>query len=109
MYQSLSPLSNIQSLRDPYSFFLTVVSQASKPDGVLAWLQFGLPGQKCRINNTVDPLLTDTSIRRTPLYNGHLELVPAFLYFLYLTLDKMDISLRRTLTAGPKGVCLRGS
>ena len=46
---------------------------------------------------------TDTSL------NGHLELVPAFLYSLYLTLYKTDISLRRTLTAGPKGVPLRGS
>ena len=39
----------------------------------------------------------DTSIRRTPLYNGHLELVPAFLYSLYLALYKTDISLRRTI------------
>ena len=58
---------------------------------------------------TVDSLLTDTSIRRTPLYNGHLELVPAFLYSLYLTLYKTDTSLRRTLSAGPKGVRLRDS
>ena len=35
--------------RDPYSFFITVVSQTRKPDGILAWKQFGLPGQKCRI------------------------------------------------------------
>ena len=46
---------------------------------------------------------------RTPPQNGHLDLVPAFLYSLYLTLYKTDISLRRTLTAGPKGVRLRGS
>ena len=39
---------------------------------------------------TVGSLLTDTSIRRTPLYNGHLELVLAFLYSLYLTFYKMD-------------------
>ena len=39
---------------------------------------------------TVDSLLTDTSIRRTPLWNGHLEFVPAFLYSLYLTLYKTD-------------------
>ena len=58
---------------------------------------------------TVNSLLTDTSIRRTPPWNRHLELVPAFLYFLYLTLYKTDISLRWTLTAGPKGVRLRGS
>ena len=38
--------------------------------------------------------------------NGHLELVPAFLYSFYLTLYKTDISLRRTLSAGPKGVRL---
>ena len=32
------------------SFFLTVVSWASKRYGILAWrLRFGLPGQKCRI------------------------------------------------------------
>ena len=36
-------------IRDPYSFFLRVVSPASKPDAVLARLQFGLRGQKCRI------------------------------------------------------------
>ena len=38
----------VQSLQG--SFFLTVVSWTSKPDGILAQLQFGLPaGQKCRI------------------------------------------------------------
>ena len=36
----------------------------------------------------------------------HLELVPAFLYSLYLTLFKTDISPRWTLSAGPKGVHL---
>ena len=36
-------------IRDPHSFFLRVVSQASKLDGILAGLHFGLPGQKCRI------------------------------------------------------------
>ena len=41
--------------------------------------------------------------------NGHLELVPAFLCSLYLTLYKTDISLRRTAGAGPKGVRLRES
>ena len=35
--------------------------------------------------------------------------MPGFLYSVYLTLYKTDISLRRTLTAGPKGVRLRGS
>ena len=44
-----------------------------------------------------------------PSENGHLELVPAFLYSLYLTLYKTDTSLRRTLSAGPKGVRLRRS
>ena len=29
-------------------FFIRVVSRASKPDGILARLQFGLPGQMCR-------------------------------------------------------------
>ena len=33
-------------------------------------------------------------------------MVPAFAYSLYLTLYKTDISLRRTLSAGPKGVRL---
>ena len=36
-------------------------------------------------------------------------MVPASPYSLYLTLYKTDISLRLTLTAGPKGVRLRGS
>ena len=58
---------------------------------------------------TVDSILKDTSIRRTPLQNGHLELVPAFLTSLYLTHYKTDTSLRRTLSAGPKGVRLRES
>ena len=31
------------------SCFLRVVSRASKPDGILACLQFGSPGQKYRI------------------------------------------------------------
>ena len=56
--------------------------------------------------NTVDSLLTDTSIRRDTSVNGHLELVPAFSYSLYLTLYKTDISLRRTLSSGLKGVRL---
>ena len=47
-------------------------------------------------------LLTDASV------NGHLELVHVFLYSLYITLIKMYISLRRTLSAGPN-VCLRKS
>ena len=46
---------------------------------------------------TVDSLLTGTSIRRTPLLNGLFELVPSFLYSLYLTLYKTDTSLRQTL------------
>ena len=37
------------TLRGPYSFFLRVVSWARKPDGILAWLQVGLPRQNCRI------------------------------------------------------------
>ena len=30
--------------------------------------------------NTVDSLLTDTSLRRPPRNNGHLEVAPTFLY-----------------------------
>ena len=37
-------------------------------------------------------------------FNVHAELVPAFIYSLYLTLYKFDISLRWTLNAGPKDV-----
>ena len=33
-------------------------------------------------------------------------MIPAFVYSLYLTLFKKDISLRRTLGASPKGVRL---
>ena len=59
-----------------------------------------------KFKNTVDSLnghlyKTDTSVKRTPI-----ELVPAFAYSLYLTLHKTDISTRRTLCAGPKGVRL---
>ena len=44
------------------------------------------------------------SLNGKPLLDGYLELVPAFLYSLHLTLCKTDISLRRTLpvSAGPK-------
>ena len=35
--------------RDPYSFFLRVVSWASKPDGILARVQFGLGGQSAEL------------------------------------------------------------
>ena len=35
--------------RDPYSFFLKVVRQASIPDNILALAKFYLPIQKCRI------------------------------------------------------------
>ena len=41
--------------------------------------------------------------------NGHLELVPAFLYSPYLTLYKTDFSLRRAHSTGPKGVRLTES
>ena len=34
-------------------------------------------------------------------FNGHLKLVPAFLYSLYLTLYKTDTSIRRTPRVGP--------
>ena len=51
----------------------------------------------------------DTSLRQTPLKNGHLELVPAFLLSFFLPLHKMDTSLRWTLSAGPKGLRLRES
>ena len=33
----------VPNVKDPYSFFIRVVSQTSNPDGILAWLQFGLP------------------------------------------------------------------
>ena len=58
---------------------------------------------------TVNSLLRDTSIRQAPLKNGHLELVPAFLYSRYLTLYKTDFSLSQTHSTGPKGVRLRES
>ena len=51
---------------------------------------------------TVDSLLTDTSVKRTPRVGPCL----CCAYSLYLTLYKKDISLRRTLRAGPKGVRL---
>ena len=42
-------LKDLCTLRGPYSFFLRVVRVIRKPDGILAWLQVGLPRQKCRI------------------------------------------------------------
>ena len=47
------------------------------------------------------PYKTDTFVKRTP--------VPAFLYLLFLTHYKMDISLRQTLIACPRGVHFRDS
>ena len=47
----------------------------------------------------VDSLLRDTSFRGD-LVKRHLKLVPAFLYSLYLTLYRMLISLRWTLSEG---------
>ena len=41
-------------------FFLRVISQASKPDGILAWKQFGLPGQKRRIVKRIETKLCAT-------------------------------------------------
>ena len=46
-------------------------------------------------------LLIGTSVRRTPLQNGYLELVPAFLYSSYLTLYKTDTSVINTPRVGP--------
>ena len=43
------------------------------------------------------------------MLNGHQELFLGFLNSLYLTLYKTDISLSRTLSAGPEGVLLRES
>lgn len=42
MHLSLTFLK-VHNVKDPYSFFIRVVSQTSNPDGILAWLQFGLP------------------------------------------------------------------
>ena len=53
--------------------------------------------------STVDSLLTDTSVKRTPRGGPCLSLLPL------LTFYKTDTSLRRTASAGPKGVCLRES
>ena len=41
--------------RDPHSFFIRVVSRASNSNGILARLQFGLPGQKCKIAKRIQP------------------------------------------------------
>ena len=67
-------------------------------------------GDFCFIFFTIYSLLSlnghlykmDTSVKRTPR-------VPDVLYYLYLTLYKTDISLRRTHTAGPQVVRLRKS
>ena len=56
--------------------------------------------------NTVDSLLTDTSVRQLCKMGNSVDLVPAFLYFLYLTLCKKGISQRGTLSSTPKDVRL---
>ena len=50
-----------------------------------------------------------TLSQRTPRWKRHLELVPGFLYSLYLTLYEIDVSLKRTLSAGPKESIFRGT
>ena len=50
-----------------------------------------------------------TLSQRTPRWKRHLELVPGFLYSLYLTFYEIDVSLKRTLSAGPKVSILRGT
>ena len=51
--------------------------------------------------STVDSLLTDTSVRRTPRVGPCLWLFP-----LFDSLEDGFLSLRRTLSVGPKGVRL---
>ena len=68
-----------------------------------AWLQKNMNGVRARLFFL---LCTMWSFYSWLSLNGHLELVPAFLYCLYSTLYKTDISLRWTLSTGPKGVCL---
>ena len=59
--------------------------------------------------NTVNSLLTDTSLKRTPLESGHVELVPTVLQSFTSSPSKADTSLKWTVGAGPECVCLRGS
>lgn len=42
MHLSLTFLK-VPNIKDPYSFSISVVSQTSNHDGILAWLQFGFP------------------------------------------------------------------
>ena len=42
MHLSLTFLK-VPNVKDPYSFFISVVSQTSNHNGILAWLQFGFP------------------------------------------------------------------
>ena len=57
----------------------------------LGWGQWNLSDTSVSSNRTY------TSVKRTLI-----ELVPAFLYSLYFTLYKTDISLTRTLSGGLK-------
>ena len=57
----------------------------------LGWGQWNLSDTSVSSNRTY------TSVKRTLI-----ELVPAFLYSLYFTLYKTDISLTRTLSVGLK-------
>ena len=58
--------------------------------------------------NTVNSLLTATSLKQTPLYSGHVQLVPAVLQSFTSSPSKADTSLRRTVGAGLEHVRLRG-
>ena len=56
---------------------------------------------------TVDYILTNTSIGRTPRYNGHLDLVSALLYSLYLTLWRLTSFLDQHLVPFQKVTALK--
>ena len=48
---------------------------------LVGYLSWGTPyATRTSVMNTVNSLFTDTSIRRPPRNNGHLEIAPTFLY-----------------------------
>ena len=71
-------------------FFIRVVSRASKPDGILARLQFGLAGQMCRTMKKI----ADTIAWNLNIYDLHFISV-------IVTKKRVLTKLQSTIDTGP--------
>ena len=71
-------------------FFIRVVSRASKPDGIIARLQFGLAGQRCRTMKKI----ADTIAWNLNIYDLHFISV-------IVTKKRVLTKLQSTIDTGP--------